>query len=88
MGIIITVNGINSIYHYGKVIVDHIRDEAILYIDDSSRQTQNNNLMYRYIMTSLIDECSNKLINQPSEYTITIGNQEFVSTILLYKNFM
>ena len=59
-----------------------------MYIDNSSRQTQNNELMLRCIMNSITDECSNRLINRPSEYTITIGNQDFTSAILLHKALM
>ena len=87
-GDIITVNGINSIVHYGRVTTDQIRTEATAYVDNSSRQTQNNSQMYRAIMNSLTEECSSKIINRPSEYTISIGNTEYISAILLHKSLM
>ena len=87
-GDIITVNGENSIQHYGRISVDQIRAHAAIYMDNSSRQTQNNDQFYRCIMNSLTEECSNKVINMPSEYTIVIGYQSFKSAILLYKALM
>ena len=84
-GDIVTVNGINSISHYGRVTMDDIRAEAQLYVNNMSRQTQNNEMMYRCIMNSLTEDCRNRLINRPAEYNIQIGNQSFISAILLHK---
>ena len=39
-------------------------------------------------MNSLTEECSSKIINRPSEYTITIGNVGHISAILLHKALM
>ena len=57
-------------------------------MDNDSRKTQNNSQMYCAIMNSLAEECSNKLINLPSEYTIGIGTARFISVILLHKALM
>ena len=87
-GDIVTVNGVNSISHYGRVTTEDIKAEAELYVDNSSRKTQNNEQMYRCIMNSLTEECSNRIINRPSEYTIQVGGTAFVSAILLHKALM
>ena len=88
MGDIININGINSVTHYGRLTSDQIRVQATTYVDDASRKTQNNAQMYRAIMNSITEECSNKIINRPSEYTIRVGMQDHVSVILLHKALM
>ena len=39
-------------------------------------------------MNSITEECGNRIINRPSEYSVTMGNQSFVSAILLHKSRM
>ena len=84
-GNIISINGINAISQYGRITVDDIRVNANLYVNNDSRQTQNNDQMYRCIMNSITEECGNMIINRPSEYSVTMGNQSYVSAILLHK---
>ena len=87
-GDIIHINGINSIKHYGRITADDIRVNASLYVNNNSRQTQNNEQIYRCIMNSITEECTNKIINRPSEYSIIRDRQAFVAAILLHKSLM
>ena len=88
IGDIITLNPINTILHYGCVTVKKIWAKAILYMDNASRQTQNNDQMYSCIMNSLSNSCANKIINCLSEHTIQIGVHNFKAAILLHKVLM
>ena len=87
-GNIVFVNGINSIKHYGRLTTEQLRNAATPYMDNASRQTQNNDQMYRVIMNNLTESCAAEVINRPSEYTIEILGQKFRSATLLHKALM
>ena len=64
-GDIVSVNGINAISQYCRITADNIRINVSLYVNNNSRQTQNNDQRYRCIMNSITKECGNMIINRP-----------------------